>query len=236
MGVSSAYSTGEIENNEGFTTTDVETFNMGAYASYNHRSGFFADANAGFGLSWNKTNTTDVIAGGGLRKEGKYRNTSFQMGTTVGYAFTLPQEFKIIPSIGLQYTHVRQQGWSEKIRSPSQIANWFGKSNSNYLSMPVQVRVNKTFSLGGEASITPEVRAAWIYEAKDPQARVRMGYVGSNASATLHGIDPGRSRGLLGIGVKAKFNRHVDAFVDYNFEFRSGYSNHNIMAGLGLSF
>ena len=41
---------------------------------------------------------------------------------------------------------------------------------------------------------------------------------------------------MVGAGVKMKFNERVDAFVDYNFEFRSGYKNHNVMAGLGLSF
>jgi len=234
FGVTAAYSNGEIKNNEGFTKTDVDTFNVGMYASYNHRSGLFVDASMGLGYSWNETKTTDIIGGG--YKEGKYRNNSFQTGATIGYAFTLPHEFRIIPSVGLQYTHVHQKGWDEKIQSDSQIANWFGKSNNDYLSVPVAVRMNKTFHLGGEASITPELRGAWIYEAKDPQARVRMGYVGSNASTTLYGIDSGRSRGLIGAGVKAKLSRNLDAFVDYNFEFRSGYKNHNVMAGMGLSF
>lgn len=234
VGLSGAYSTGEIENNDGYTTTDVDTFNVGLYASYNHCSGFFADVNAGFGFAWNDTETEDLLVPGG-RKTGDYENTSFQLGGTVGYAFTLPQDFRFIPSVGVQYTHVSQDAWNEKV-NVNQIANAFDESKQNYVSIPVQVRVNKTFNLGNGASITPEVRGAWIYEARDPQARVRMGYVGSNASTTLYGIDAGRSRGLIGAGVKAKFNNCVDAFVDYNYEFRSGYSNHNVMAGLGLSF
>ncbi len=232
-GLSSAYSAGEIENNDGFTTTDVDTFNVGVYASYNHCSGFFADVNAGFGFSWNDVDTVDIIATG--HKTGEYDTTSFQLGGTVGYAVTLPQEFRFIPSVGLQFNHVNQDAWSERTQNAAQIANSFGETNSNSLSIPVQVRVNKTFHLGNGASITPEVRGAWIYEAKNPQAQVRMGYVGSSASTTLYGIDVGRSRGLVGAGVKMKFGK-ADAFVDYNYEFRSGYKNHNVMAGLGLSF
>ncbi len=233
VGVSGAYSAGEIENNDGFTTTDVDTFNVGVYASYNHCSGFFADVNAGFGFSWNDVDTADILFGG--HKTGEYDTTSFQIGTTVGYAVALPQEFRFIPSVGLQFNHVNQDAWSERTQNAAQIAHSFGESNNNSLSIPVQVRVNKTFSLGNGASITPEVRGAWIYEARDPQAQVRMGYVGSSASTTLYGIDAGRSRGLVGAGVKMKFGK-ADAFVDYNYEFRSGYGNHNVMAGLGLSF
>ena len=36
--------------------------------------------------------------------------------------------------------------------------------------------------------------------------------------------------------MKAHFNRRVDAFLEYNFEFRNKYQNHNIMAGVGISF
>ncbi|MCD7896117.1 MAG: autotransporter domain-containing protein [Planctomycetaceae bacterium] len=234
FGITTAYSNGEIQNNEGFTNTDVDTFNVGLYGSYNHCSGFFVDGNVGIGYSWNKSKTTDVIAGG--HKEGKYRNNSFQIGGNVGYALSLPMKFRIIPSVGVQYTHVHQKGWQERIQSPSQISNWFDKSNNDYVSIPVAVRINKTFRLGGDITITPEVRGAWIYEAKDPQAHVRMGYVGSSASTTLYGIDSGRSKGLVGAGLKAKFNRRLDGFVDYNFEFRSGYKNHNVMAGFGVSF
>ncbi len=234
FGISAAYSNGEIKNNEGFTKTDVDTFNAGVYASYNHWSGLFIDANLGLGFSWNDTDTTDIIAGG--RRDGKYRNNSFQAGATVGYEFTLPQEFRIIPSVGVQYTHVHQEGWNENIQSASQIGNWFDKTNNNYLSIPVAVRLNKTFRFANGASVTPEIRGAWIYEARDSQAHVRMGYVGSAASTSLYGIDSGKNRGLVGAGVKAKFNRRIDAFVDYNFEFRSGYKNHNVMAGIGVGF
>ncbi len=65
---------------------------------------------------------------------------------------------------------------------------------------------------------------------------VRTGYIGSDASATLYGVNPGKNRGLVGAGLKARFSRTVDAFIDYNLEFRSKYQNHNVMAGVGLSF
>lgn len=233
FGISSAYSNGRIKNNEGYTKTDVDTFNVGLYASYNHCSGFFADLNAGFGYAWNKVKTNDVINGG--TKEGKYRNTSLYAGLKLGYDIAPGNGFHIIPSVGVDYTHVRQNAWSERVQNAGQIANWFDKTNSDYVSIPIGVRLNKTFVINECASITPEIRGSWIYEAKDPKSRIRMGYVGSGASTTLYGIDSGRSRGLVGAGLKAKI-KNIDAFVDYNYEFRSGYKNHNVMAGLGLSF
>ncbi len=52
----------------------------------------------------------------------------------------------------------------------------------------------------------------------------------------LSGAEHGRNRALFGAGVKARFSRTVDAFIDYNLEFRDRYQNHNIMAGAGISF
>ena len=223
----------QLRDNSQASAAPASANSTTVYASYNHRSGFFADVNAGLGFSWNDVDTADIIAGG--NKTGEYDTTSFQLGGTAGYAVTLPEEFRIVPSVGLQFNHVSQEAWSERTQNAAQIAHSFGKSNSNSLTIPVQVRVNKTFRIGAASSITPEVRGAWIYEAHTPQARVRMGYVGSSASTTLYGMDVGRSRGLVGAGVKMKFGR-TDAFVDYNYEFRSSYDNHNLMGGLGLSF
>lgn len=102
--------------------------------------------------------------------------------------------------------------------------------------MPIAVCVNKTFELGGGVSVTPELRAAWIIEAKQDDVSVRTGFVGSNASMLVAGTNPGKHRGLIGVGVKAQLGNNIDAFVNYNLEFRNRYTNHNIMAGVGLSF
>ncbi|MCD7897045.1 MAG: autotransporter domain-containing protein, partial [Planctomycetaceae bacterium] len=233
FGISGAYSNGDIKNNDGFTKTDIDTFNVGLYGSYNPAcSGLFVDANVGFGFAWNDVNTN--VALGGTEK-GKYRNTSFQAGGNVGYTFNFGDNFRFVPTVGLQYTHIHQEAWQE-IATGNGTANFFEKNNSDFVSIPVAVRLNKTFEFGNGVRITPELRGAFIYEAKKNQPKVQMGYVGANYTTTIYGIDSGRSRGLVGAGVKAKLTRNVDVFVDYNFAFRKKYTSHNIMAGLGLSF
>lgn len=233
FGATTAYSDGTVKNNEGFTETDVDTLNIGFYGSYNHPSGFFVDGNLGFGYSWNKVRTDDVITGG--RREGKYHAYSLQTGADLGYRFELGG-IRLIPSVGAHYTHVQQKSWSEKVQDASMLANWFRRSKDNYLAIPVALKINKTFLFGNSVAVTPEVRGAWISEVGATQARVRVGYVGSRDSARLYGVDSGRGHGLIGLGVKARFAYNLDAFVDYNLEFRGSYKNHNLMGGIGWSF
>ncbi len=231
VGFTGAYSNGILKGNEGYSKTEVDTVNFGAYASYNTQRGFYAEANLGVGYVWNREREYMVVLGG--RRDGKYGTASAQIGGNVGYAFLLPSAFRITPSVGLQVIHAEQDDYEQ---TGNGLPMWRGSSAVTYVEIPLSVRVDKTFDLGNGISVTPEVRAAWICEAKNDSPSVRAGYVGSSSGFTLSGTNPGRHRGLIGAGVKARFSSKVDAFVDYNFEFRNRYQNHNIMAGLGLSF
>ncbi len=230
-GFTGAYSRGTQKDSGGQYKDDVDTMNLGLYASYDPQCGFYAEANLGFGYSWNKERQDFAAPLGGFN-EGKFQTYSFQAGGNVGYAFMLPAAFRVIPTVGLQFIHVHQKGYQQT----GFAAMWKDSSTMNYVEIPLAVRLNKTFELGNGVSITPEVRGAWIIEAKKDEASVRTGYVGSAASTTLFGANSGRNRGLVGAGVKARFRNNVDAFIDYNLEFRNKYQNHNIMAGVGLSF
>jgi uncharacterized protein with beta-barrel porin domain len=236
FGFTGAYSSGRVKTNDGYTRTNVETANLALYASYNPgRTGLFVDVNAGLGRVWSKKTTTRVI--GGVTR-GKYHNNSVQAGLAVGYDFTLPREFHLIPSVGLQYTHVRQNRWTESYIAGSGVSNWFPKASDNFVEIPVGLKFNRTFAVNAGTIIVPEIRGAWIYSATDPLATSNYGYVGSDliSSVPLRGINTGRNRGLIGGGLKAKFNNRADVFVDYNFEFRRKYRNHGVQAGLGFSF
>jgi uncharacterized protein with beta-barrel porin domain len=63
-----------------------------------------------------------------------------------------------------------------------------------------------------------------------------MGFVGSNDSVTIYGIEPGRSRFVAGAGIKAQLSDTVDIFAAYDLEARSGYTGHSASIGLGFSF
>ena len=235
FGLSGAYSSGTFKNNDGAGKTDVDTMNFGLYGSYDPDSGFYADASIGYGHTWNKDKSSFSFGGGRVTTSGKFQNHSFQAGTHIGYAFKVPGEVRIVPTVGVEYMHIYQKAWNERASNPA-FSHWYGSSNTNYVEIPVGVRIARTWKLGGGASITPEIRGAWIYEANNPDTELQMGFMGSSSSTTIYGVNSGRSRGMVGAGVKASFTSNIDGFIDYNFEFRSGYKNHNIMAGLGVSF
>jgi hypothetical protein len=84
--------------------------------------------------------------------------------------------------------------------------------------------------------LTPEARAALVFDIGPSRPTVRTGFVGGDETTTLYGMDPGKFRMLVGAGVKANLSNSIDAYVDYNHEFRSGYRNSNLTGGVGVSF
>ncbi|MCD7896284.1 MAG: autotransporter outer membrane beta-barrel domain-containing protein [Planctomycetaceae bacterium] len=235
IGASVGWTTGDMRTNDLATQTDVDTMNVGLYASYDPVSGFFADANVGYGRSWNKATTIVNLPSGAGTNYGNFSNSALHAGLNMGYTLECA-EFRITPTLGVQWTRVKQDGWTESGTETSLINNWFGDSTNDYFEVPIAVRLSRAFQFSNGVVLTPEARAAYIANIGDSAPTIRMGYVGSSDSTTLHGIDPGAGRGLVGGGVKANINHFLDAYLDYNYEFRSGYRNNSFTGGVGFSF
>ncbi len=233
IGVGAAYIRGKTATNDSYTRTTSDNASLGLYAAYDRGSGLYADAVLGYAYSWNGNETSMLIGG---KKTGRFNTTSYYLGGDLGYAMLVGDDFQITPSVGAHFTHIRQGGWRENASDPELATNWFDAGGGDFVEIPVAMRLAKTWRFGDCGFITPEVRAAWLANVKDAQPTVRAGYVGSTEYAVLRGINPGRSRGLVGGGLKTCFNANFDCFVDYNLEFKSSYRNHNLSAGLGASF
>jgi len=234
LGLYGAVSKGFLEND--LAETDIQTTGLGLYGLYEFGGGYFADLNFGYGHS-NIDSASDLVFGG--RKTSKFSTDSFQTGLNFGRVFQLSQEVALTPSAGLRYTHVKQNGWQEKIVSDPDnkvVANWFGDSRQDFLEIPLNLKLATTFETVGGAAVTPDVHFGGIIAANHPKSELRMGFVGSDESTTISGLAPGRSRLTTGAGVKSQLSETLDISVNYDLEFRKGYQGHSAYAVLGVSF
>lgn len=236
LGVSGAWSSGTVKNNDKLTETDVDVFSFGLYSSYEFGNGLFLDGNINYGFVDNDTETKLVLGG---RKKGSFDSSTLQMGLTLGYTHNLTPSTKLIPSVGVQYIHAEQDSWREKITadpSGNAVAHWFGENKNDFVEFPVKLRLNSTFEVGSDVLITPELRVGGTFVAHKPEARMQVGFVGSGDSVVINGINPGKNRYQIGGGVKVQVTDLVDVFADYDYEGRSGFKSHSASAGLGFSF
>ncbi|MDR1044399.1 MAG: autotransporter outer membrane beta-barrel domain-containing protein [Candidatus Adiutrix sp.] len=236
LGISGAWSKGDLKNNDGLAKSDLRSVTVGLYGSYEWSSGIFMDANLGYGRGDNKTRIT--LTGGGGR-ESDYDSESWQGGLRFGYLYQDPMGFRVIPSVGLAYFRLSQDGWQERLTSDpdqSAVAHWFQGRRTSFIEVPVQVRADMEIELNRDLSLTPELRLGLLIEAHRPDTALRMGFVGSDRSVMIYGPESGRNRFQIGAGVKARLTGRFDAFADYDLEIRQKYRSHNASLGLGLSF
>ncbi len=231
VGIAGGYTKGKLKGNDGISKNDVDTMQIGAYASYDPVSGVFADARVGIGRSNNKLSGLED----GIPISGSFHHNSISAGLNMGYTVQRG-DLRITPTLGVQWTHLNQGSWLEETASPGALGNWYDSASNDYIEFPLAVRVNRAFQMSNGMVVTPEARAAYIFNAGDNAATVRTGPIGDDAGSVLFGVNPGNSRGLVGAGVKVNLNSKFDAYVDYNYEFRSNFSNNNLTTGMGVSF
>ncbi len=232
IGVAGSYAKGKMKGNDGTSKNDVDTMQIGAYASYDPVSGVFADANVSVGRSKNKLSDQDGVD----TITGSFTNTNVSAGLNMGYTIQRG-DLRITPTLGVQWTHQKQGAWTEEtsVGTPDR----YEANGNDYVEFPLAVRVNKAYQLQNGMVVTPEARAAYIFNAGDNAATVRTIHPDLNnvdTTYTLTGTNPSNGRGLVGAGVKANLNSKFDAYVDYNYEFQSGFSKSNLNTGVGVSF
>lgn len=234
IGFAAAYTNGTLKVDKMNTKFDSDVASVGLYGVYNLANAYIRGY-LSYGYGWNDYEVGMLLGG---RKNGEYDNQSYSAGLELGYRAELPCDFVLVPSVGVDYTHISQEKWTETVHVSGNnpvIANHFDRDRFNSVEIPVGVRLSKVINMGDMALI-PEVRGAFIYQANDRRDRVRTGYAGSGMSTTMYGVDCGPTRGMVGGGVRAVFSDCFDIAVDYSLNFKGGYRDHNLTGTLGLSF
>ncbi|MDR3204602.1 MAG: autotransporter outer membrane beta-barrel domain-containing protein [Deltaproteobacteria bacterium] len=237
LGLNGAWSRGKLKNNDGLAKTDVDTFSLGAYGSYNFSNGLFFDLSFTYGWGDNETEVNHIL---GYLTRGDFDSQSFSASLNAGYKINLTDNVRLTPSLGLQYTHLKQDGWRERVISdPSTIGlavgNWFGDVKADMLEIPVNLALEATIN-AGTVIVTPEFRIGGVFVADKPKNALTMGFLGAPGSMTIYGIDTVKSRFKGGAGVKVQFNDLVDLSANYDIEAASHYTAHSGFIGLGFSF
>ncbi|MDR1521100.1 MAG: autotransporter outer membrane beta-barrel domain-containing protein, partial [Planctomycetota bacterium] len=236
LGVAAAYSAGDLKVNDLRYKNDADVLNLAIYGAYIHESGFYAEGGLGYGHAWNDYKVNSIALPGGVKK-GKYGSDSFTADLELGYIARLPRDFNLIPSVGVEYTHLRNSSWTEGVSNPALIRNRFDSSHDNGADIPLGLRFNKMFRFGRDGGfIVPEVRAAFVRVADKSNPSITSGFANAPGGFRQYGADPGRNHWRVGAGLSGRVNSRVDFRVDYDFEARSGFKGHNLNASVGLSF
>lgn len=199
---------------------------------------FFVDVYAGYSRSWTRARTGAVLGGVTMvRAAGAYGDHVLSAGVKASYVWILPNEARLVPAVGLDYSHVRQDSFAfTDVAGGATVP--YRRSVLDAVQAPLTIAANKTFAsdflaLGGFRSLwTPEARAGWVAQFGDRRASVAS----ANGLDRRDSLSMGGSYGVVGAGVKVKLRDKYIFAVDYDFRFQDKYTSHLLTASYGMSF
>jgi autotransporter passenger strand-loop-strand repeat protein len=233
-GFAAGYSRQRLEMKEFSARNDADLLHLVLFAGWKPGN-LFVDASIGYSRAWNDSERKIAFPGYTAKNAGKFGQDFWSGRLALGYIFELPAGVNLIPGIGLDHVHARARGYRE---SGSPAAAAVAANSYQSLELPVSLNLEKTFRTSSGAIIIPRVGAAWIPELADRNAATGASFVQAPAAGRFEArsLSPGRNRGQLSAGVRARLNGRTTLGVDYSFDFAEKYANHNLGASIGIDF
>ncbi len=195
----------------------------------------------------------DLVVAGGPSQYSDHRSTptgtasskpdgySFMTQANTGYTFNLGSNFSATPEVGVQYTHLGVDGYTE---SGGGLFNTAVSSQDiDSFRTHLGGKVDGSFDMGPNLKWIPEVRAAWYHECLDDSRGVATSLTSAPAfgSFNVNTLTPERDYALLGVGLNSVFtgfqNMPIGMFLNYDCQVgQSSYIQHSITGGVKVSF
>ncbi len=216
--------------NSGNSTDNI--IRLGAYASYNWDNLFIdLSPTCGIHIIDAKRNLNT-----GATATGERTGVDFNINTTIGYSFKLPQEIMLTPSYSLGYTLYYDPEYTETGSGVQN--NNFASFTSNSLLQDLGVRLGRLFRQSENLAFLPEVWGGWEVEylntGGNRNSTTSAALFSNTYSTSMNGM--ATNRGYWGGGLTALINDNISVFGRYDQKiWDSGY-NVGFSAGIKIIF
>jgi outer membrane autotransporter protein len=217
----------------------VDAYQIGAYGGY--VSGpWHADGILSYGFL--HTDTTRFINVPGpmpihQQADGSYYGGVFSFSAEGGYAFKFDW-LTVEPTIGLDYAHLFQGGFSET--GTASDGNNYGLNvggvNMDSVRSELGVRLAAQFGRQDSVQFIPSLHAVWEHEFADKYANLNASFVGGSGNFIVRGVELGADTAIFGGGLTVAFNKAIQGFVNFNASLNSKDQSSTISGGVSYSW
>ena len=192
-----------------------------------------------FSYGFLRTDTKRFIDVGSIyqKANGKYDGGVLSLSAEGGYAFEFDR-LTVEPTIGLNYSHLSQDSFSETGTSTD--GNNYGlhvnSVDMDSFRSALGMRLAAQFGKKDGVQFIPALRAVWEHEFADRYADVNARFVGGSGDFDTHGVELGADTAVLGGGLTVAFNKAIQGFVNYDANLNSQLSSSTVSGGLIFSW
>ena len=229
VGVLGAYLADEVDFKGGRSKTDIDTWQIGAYAQHDTATWY---ANAILTYGWNDYASNRRIADdreSGYAAAG-YDGTAFALSGEAGYKYPVAGGITLKPLLGLGYVNVDTNGFTE--RGDSRYNLRVARGSAASFSSNLGVRASLHHETGNGTLITGEARLSWQHQFLDDHQTVEAAFATvPNSGFEVRGSQFGRDAAVAELGVKVQIADQGELFLDWHGQFGGDYMANSLFAG-----
>lgn len=183
---------------------------------------------AGFGWT---TNKLDSYYDGGS-SHGKWQNRMGFATLQATWDHNLNKGWTLSPFVGLEYTQVNQNSFTET----GYDARHFDRGNLKNLSLPVGVGISKNLQFSNGVQWMNSVAVSYVPDVVRDNPETRATRLLNDYTWTARGARPDRNAVRVTYNSAVVINPRWTAYAGYEFEGRSKSTYHRVNAGLSYAF
>jgi outer membrane autotransporter protein len=232
LGASAAYTDTDVDQEKGRGDGDIEGWMASLYSSYSLDK-VYIDGMLSYGK--NDYDARREVRIGTIKRTARSDHDGDVFAATLGSGYLVTRDDSILEPFGrLQYIKLDEDAFTEK--GAGDINQRISSRDTESLTSEIGVRVSRSFPQAG-GRLTTDASVAWLHDFDIDDRAITTSYTGAPASSfSVPGQDVERNGVTLGLGVGFETRKGVSSSLNYNGEFRDGFSAHGIIGRISFRF
>lgn len=234
IGVSGAYGNTRVEDkgvNDG-NLTKINSYQGTLYGTY-YGDPWYLNGLAAF--AFHKYDTTRKVDFSGFSDEadGSHDGQQYTIKIDGGYPLDVGGGYLLTPTLGAQWSHLDQDGYSESSSNGSalRVDSVSSDSVKSMVGVTLSTKIHTE-----EVDLLPEVRLGWNHEFNDDAVNTTASYVAGGSSFTTTSMTPGSDAAVFGLGLTLAKGEDFTLRASYDLELKDAYVGHNGLVQIRSEF
>ncbi len=234
LGIAGSYGFTDVNSkNANMTGTDIDSYQVTLYGTWNIDSLNFINAMGGY--AYNNVNTRRYNVGGtGVSAHGHYGADQYVAQVKAGHMLTLADDTRITPSVLANWTRYSARGYTETgAGGASQVV---GASSANILEIGIGAEASHVYTHSNGSKTEPSFHAGYRYDLIGDTVDTTARFTGGGAAFTTDGLKPARGTINVGLSLKHSLTNNAEFSASWDYEAKADYHQNSGMVRFGYRF
>jgi len=232
LGASAAYADTDVDQDKQRGNGEIEGWMASLYGSYSLDKAY-VDGSLSYG-----SNDYDVkrkVRVGDIQRTARSDHDGDVFAASLESGYPLSKQDTLLEPFGrLQYIRLEEDAFTES--GADSVNQHISSRDTDSLTSEIGLRVSRVYQKAA-GWLTTDASVAWLHDFDIDDRTITTSYTGAPASSfSIPGQDVEKNGVTLGFGVGFESRKGVSTSLNYNGEFRDGFSAHGVVGRISYRF